>query len=291
MKKITGLTLLLLSMKSYAGTGLGDANDETSFYLWKGGSISANFKDKSAKVSYLKSISDKSISYGITLKGKATDNSSVIFDGDSVTPETTISIPVIYHWIFSDKAGKNAPDYIVDDWLVLELKYLKGEYQMFDSTNVFDEQLFKEEQGAGALAVSYNAIFSGKMLFGTSIEYGKTNNYASLDSITVNTITSTGASGSSSRTSNLSTAAREGDYKEFNQVKSNIDIMYYTGRIGVNLFARYKNSSEQSSNTNMGIGVFLLKEGSPTRIVGGITFLKDNEKNENILGVVIGYNF
>lgn len=289
--------LLYAPFNSYASNALGDANDESSIYMWGGGGISANFKDKSAKVSYLYSKSDKPLSLGVTLKGKSTNDASVIFDGDKVTPETTISIPIGYHWLFSEKPGRQEPTgFIRDDWFFLEVKYTSGEYQMFDSSRVFNGQLYKEKMQAPALALSYNAITSYNVLFGTSLEYGKTNNYTDLKKKEVKTTTDVDTSGSSARVTESSVTAREGVYKEFNQTKFNIDAMiipeYFESRIGLDLFARYTNSSEQeSSYVNTGLGVFLLKDGAPTKIVGGITFMRDDKKNENVVGIVAGYNY
>lgn len=291
------LVFLLAPIKSYATNALGDANDETSLYMWGGGAISANFKDKSAKVSYFHSKSDKPLGAGITLKGKSTNNNSVIFDGQDVTPETTITIPIGYHWVFSEKVGRIAPNgFIKDDWIFIDVKYTVGEYQMYDSSNAFDKQLYKEKMKAPSLVLSYNAVLSGNVLIGASLEFGKTNNYTSLKSKNIKTLSNIEISNSITRSSESSVTAKEGEYNEYNQTKFNVDAMfipgYFDNRVGFDIFARFIDSSSQDTSfLNPGIGVFLLKDGAPTKIIGGITFMRDDEENENIVGVVVGYNY
>lgn len=282
---------------SNATTALGDADDETSLYMWGGGSLSANFKDKSVKIGYMHSKSDKPLSYGITLKGRSTSDASIIFDGDKVNPETTITVPIGYHWILSEKPQREElKGFIIDDWFFLEIKYTSAQYQMFDSSRTFESQLYKEEMHVPSLALSYNAITSGNILFGASLEFGKANNYSDLTSKEVKTTTSVGDSASITRVTQTTISTKQGEYREFNQSKFNIDAMiipgYFDNRVGLDLFARYRDASEHDSTyVNIGAGIFLLKDGAPTQIVGGLTFMRDDKKNENILGLVVGYNF
>ena len=294
--RILLLGLLLISSKLFASTSLGDANDESSLYMKDGNAISSNFKDKSIKLSYLKAKSDDPFGFGITLKGKANDKLSAIFDGDATNPETSISIPLSYQWILSDKPGKAAPtSMFIDDWIVVEFKYTKGEYQIFDETKDLDNQLYKESMSSSGAVVSYNAILNGNFLFGASVEYGKANNYQGLKEKTVKTFKTVYDDETTSRITESSTTAREGIYEEFYQRKANIDLMYYpnyfAGRIGIDAFLRYSTDEQKDSSVDPGLGIFLLKEGAPTKISGGVTVVRDKKDDETLIGLVVGYVF
>ncbi|MEP1633833.1 MAG: hypothetical protein ABJJ97_16680, partial [Ekhidna sp.] len=277
------LTYTLIQNNVYGSTTLGDSNDNTSIYLWGTNSVSSNIKDKSIKLTYLNSESDDKYSWGLALKGKAADGSSLLFEGSEATPETTVSIPIGKHWIFSTNPKVGEPGIISDDWLFFEAKYKSGEHQLFDKTLAFDKQLYKEKLNSKILSLSYNAIIDGVFLTGVSIEYGKENNYEDLSKISVKTTTTIGSEGNDIRISESSIDAREGKYVEFNQRKINMDFMYVPGmlrnRIGFDLFARHTSSSFKGSNTNYGIGIFVLDEKGPTRILAGVTYMHDDEEN------------
>jgi hypothetical protein len=294
--RILLLCVLLISSKLFASTSLGDANDESSLYMKDGNTISSNFKDKSIKLTYLRAKNDNPFGFGITLKGKANDKLSTIFNGDDINPETSVSIPLSYQWILSDKPGRAAPtSMFIDDWLIVEFKYTKGDYQIFDETKDLDGQLFKESMSSTGAVVSYNAILNGNFLFGASVEYGKANNYGSLKEKTVKTFKTVYEDDATSRITESSTLARAGIYEEFYQRKANIDLMYYpsffSGRIGIDAFLRYSTDEQKDSSVNPGLGIFLLKEGAPTKISGGVTVVRDKKEDETLVGLVVGYIF
>lgn len=132
----------------------------------------------------------------------------------------------------------------------------------------------------------------GSMIVGFSIGVRRKNNADDLDSVEVEDQSFTSSSGTTQRRALSKQTVLSGEYKEFISVPLNTDVVWYPGalrsRIAIDFFTR-SDLSQTGREFVPGVGLFLTKEGKPTKVVGGISFALDDGKGR--VGLVGGFHF
>ena len=121
----------------------------------------------------------------------------------------------------------------------------------------------------------YNRTFMNNVLAGVSVGYARQNNYASLETrqlVDTRPVAPAQPKTSTGKETSIILSqliAREGDYKEFNALKVNVDLLYAPGiephNVGLSLFFRYTYRHSEESLFEPGFGIFNLKESTPPK--------------------------
>jgi hypothetical protein len=156
-------------------------------------------------------------------------------------------------------------------------------------------ELTTENQDRWMATLYGNALLAGNMLAGLSVGYARKNNYSHLAWVDIVETRVVSTSESTTQTTERTITGRMGQYLEFDELTVNADLMWVPGifdnRVGVDLFFRYTSPEGAESTSEPGLGIFVLKDGAPSHIVGGITVKRDDTEDRMKLGLTAGYNF
>jgi hypothetical protein len=147
-----------------------------------------------------------------------------------------------------------------------------------------------------ALTAYYNVFtqdlgLPGEALFGLSFGYGKGNNYMSLKSVQIcDELASQG--GTTPRTISKCKDGRLGSYNEANRISSGLNVIWYQNwlnkRLALGLAGGY-DGSKSKNRWSSGVGLLLLKGGSPLSVIGAVTAEQVDGKWR--LGLQAGFPF
>lgn len=288
---------ILACLSTVAQTAFEDASGDGSIVLKdQGGFARVNVSDTSAKIAYLFDMSNKSIYYGFEITGKLNSDFASLFDSGKPSPEARFSALVGKRFIFSTKPkGEPTTGRLTDDWLTFRAGYRRARYKVLSLESTFADQVRKQNFDGFSAIVAYNALFKssrGPFLFGISSGAERRNNIDDLDEVEVNDQVFTSSNDSTQRSVIARQKAFSGLYKESTAIPINTDLVWFPkqfeSRIGFNAFTR-SNVGQGDRNFEPGVGLFFTKEGSPTRVLGGITISARDGKAR--VGLVAGYNF
>lgn len=148
------------------------------------------------------------------------------------------------------------------------------------------------EQRRRATQESRPGESKGSMIVGFSIGVRRKNNTDDLDSVEIEDQSFASSNETTQRRSVSKQTVLSGDYKEFISVPFNTDVVWYPGllrsRIAIDFFTR-SDLSKTGREFVPGVGLFITKEGKPTKVVGGISFALDDGKGR--VGLVGGFHF
>jgi hypothetical protein len=299
LKILRILIILLIQYSStYCQSALGDANDKTSLILQNGGAISVNISENSTKVNYLVRKTSHPLRFGVELTGKATNGFASLFDGTNISPETNAKLSFGYQpqkYKTASSAINGDSSFIRDQWMTMQIGYRRGEYALVDQNDATIAQASNKFQNSPSFFIFYNALFRGNILAGISAGYIRQNNYQTLKKIDIIYRTTIKISDTTTQNSEQTISGRSGKYTEFDEYQSNVDILWVPGicanRLGVDLFLRYAYSDLNQNKFIPGIGLLVVKENEPSRIISGITAQWDNESHNAKFGFVTGFNF
>jgi hypothetical protein len=214
------------------------------------------------------------------------------------------------------------------DWLSFSASYKRASYKLLNEGGAFADQVRKQNFDGFSATLAYNRLISlddlsgererkiarriarqedrpapreetpknvqskGSIILGISGGVARRNNSDDLDSVSVEDQSFTSSSGTTQRRAFSSKTALSGDYKEFIAVPLNTDVVWFPGRfdsrIAIDFFTR-SNLGSTDRKFVPGVGLFLTKEKSPTKVVGGISFSYDDGKPR--VGLIGGYHF
>jgi len=307
IKKIFILFIFVPTI-AYSATVPGDIHDKTSLILSTSTATaltpaSINFSDTSAKIGHLWQIDNRK-SYAIEIKGKAPNGFSNVVDGNVLSKELSGTLSFAYHPLMirgasevgQEKQKGYEPSFIRDHWFSLQLGYQHGDYQVLNKSTTFDSTLTERRQDGLSADFFWNALTRLNAILGLSVGYTRTNNYDDLTKVSVVDVQTIASSGSTSRTIQKTVDAREGNFLEFNQLRSNIDLLYVPDsdlldhRLGIDIFGRYSNHTGDESRVRPGLAFLLLQDpGAYKKIMAGIVLEKESGKTR--FGFVAGYTF
>jgi hypothetical protein len=288
---------ILCCLSSFGQTAFEDASGNSSIVLKdQGGFARVNVSDSSVKLAYLFDMSNRSVYYGFEVSGKLSNDFAGLFSSGTPTPEARFSALVGKRFIFSQKpTGNPTEGALTDDWITLRTGYRRARYKILSEDSVFADQVRKKNFDGFSTLLSYNALFrnsNGPILFGASTGAERRNNIDDLDEVEVNDQVFTSSDGSTQRSVIASQKAFTGVYKESTAIPIYTDLVWFPkqfeSRIGLNAFTR-SNVGKGNKNFEPGIGLFFTQEGSPTRVLGGISISARDGKAR--VGLVAGYNF
>lgn len=284
-------------LSTFGQTAFEDASGNSSIVLKdQGGFARVNISDTSAKLAYLFDMSNKSVYYGFEVSGKLNNDFASLFGSGAPSPEARFSALVGKRFIFSKKPeGTPTEGNLTDDWLTFRVGYKRARYKILSEDNAFADQVRKQNFDGFSTLLSYNALFknsNGPILFGASFGAERRNNIEDLDEVEVNDEVFTSSSGSTQRSVVASQKAFTGVYKESTAIPIYTDLVWFPkkfeSRIAFNAFTR-SNVGQGDKSFEPGIGLFFTKEGSPTKVLGGISISARDGKAR--VGLVAGYNF
>jgi len=299
----TSLILLLgffVLARPLAGQSpLGDADDKTSLVQYDSGSLSVNFADKSTKISHVFRKSGEELRWGFELAAKATDGVSTLFDGDRVSPDTHAAISIGWQPINGKteaevQQGPPADRLIRLFWTTLQVGYTRSNYSLYDANKTVGNRAFEGSKDLPATTLYYNALLRGNFLLGASAGWSRVTNYGDLTKVKVTETTVIDTNGSTTTTSAKTIEARSGALTVAGQWALNTDLLWVPdatkSRIGLDLLTR---TTVNGGDTRIspGIGVFVLKDGAPTKIIGGLTIQYDPDDHKTKVGLAVGYPF
>lgn len=213
------------------------------------------------------------------------------------------------------------------DWLVLHVTYNRATYKLLNTGGAFADQVRKQNFDGFSATVGYNALVTlddvkalreqraairtarlnytdlpeaegpapeskGSVILGFSLGVKRTNNADDLKSTDIEDQIFTSSSEGTQRSAIAKQTVLRGEYKEYIAVPLNTDVVWYPGRfrsrIAFDFFTR-SDLGKTGREFVPGFGVFLTKEGKPTKVIGGISLAYDDGKAR--LGLVSGFHF
>lgn len=213
------------------------------------------------------------------------------------------------------------------DWLSFRASYKRASYKLLNESAAFADQVRKQSFDGFSAKFAYNRMITlddlsgersrriarraarrenrpeleretekvrsrGAVILGASLGVERRNNSDDLKSVDLEDQPFTSSSGTTQRRAISKQTVFRGEYKEFIAVPLNTDIVWFPGRfssrIAVDIFTR-SNLGETNRKFVPGVGLFLTKEKSPTKVVGGLSFSVDDGKGK--VGLVGGFHF
>jgi hypothetical protein len=194
------------------------------------------------------------------------------------------------------------------DWISLRVAYKRARYKLLDETAAFANQVRKQNFDGYSATLAYNRVITlddlskaglenakgskGSLIFGVSIGVERRNNSDDLNSVDLEDQSFTSSSGTTQRRAVSKQTVLSGEYKEFIGVPLNTDVVYFPGalnsRVAIDFFTR-SDLATTGRKFVPGVGLFLTKEKSPTKVVGGISFSFEDGKPK--VGLVGGFHF
>lgn len=285
--------------KSKAFTGQSmfeDSKGKSAIFLPNGGTFGLNIADASIKVSFSQNVSTSPIFLGLDVSGKTNDGVLSLISKGNISPGTkvngVIGVNELFH--YCDR---------LDGWLALKVGYEGSALKLYSPDSAFSKQITKITFNSFVTSLSFNLKIDGNKLFAVSFGYQKANNYNDLDDIELidkKTITDTITN--TTRTYEIKTKAKIGEYKVFQQIPINVDYFWTPKNLPRVGFYHYWRTSysigDKKFQNGFGTGLYLLKKNNPLSSIAGVVFeVKDITKlNENygkgfVVNLVVAYNF
>ena len=194
------------------------------------------------------------------------------------------------------------------DWISVRVAYKRARYKLLNEAGAFADQVRKQNFDGYSATFAYNRVITlddlsktglenakgskGSIIIGASIGVERRNNTDDLDSVDIEDQSFTSSSGTTQRRAVSKQTVLSGAYNEYIAVPLNTDVVWFPGalnsRVAVDFFTR-SDLGTTGRKFTPGVGLFLTKEKSPTKVVGGISFSFDQGKPK--IGLVGGFHF
>jgi len=247
-------------------------NGQTSLYLQSGGAATLNFGDTKVSVGrYIRS-SDKELVLGYEIFGKATSGATTLFSSKIKVPEGGADFVVGWH----QKINMNAPvGSTGDQWALLDLGYSRSVFYV-SQTAVPPDQAKRAFNRFRTLAI-YNKIWR-RFAFGGAMGAERRNNLGDLTEVTFET-TVIPAPANMTTSIVKTKAGYLGAYRQYWAAPIYTDIVYVVPKltapgfkktnIAVDGFTR-SDIAAVNRSADGGLGIFVIKAGAPTKVIGRI---------------------
>jgi len=214
-----------------------------------------------------------SLTYGADITAKSSQGLAAVLKSGTYTPGTKINGYLLRHSVLTDvKSGTDV------DWITIQATLSVTQLALFDASRAFADQLTKPTFMGGGVKGTYAYEHAGWLLGGLSAGVERTNNYADMKDIVVTTQKTymDPATGATRATNTNQVSAKDGTYVEGGVGSIRFDLFMYpsllaTQRLAVTAYetSRFSNS-QQLRRSDVGIGLAILKKGSPTISLGAI---------------------
>ena len=280
--------LLLAPCVGTAQTVWESSSGESSVYLKDAGLLSINFSDANVKTALVRQISTSRIRLGAEFKVKSTEGFTSLFE------EKEFALPEASGRLFMGRVSEPPDSQIRFLLYGLQVEYTRGFYKLasVDENGLINLQDKNFDGITGTVLLNAfvdNFILPGEFLWGISLSYGKRNNLNQLKKVDVR---KTIASDTNDYAIQDSRSGRMGQYEETDDIKLNLDIIWYQkwikNRFALGLLGRYDGTKDKKPFVP-GMGIYFLKEGAPLNLQGGLTleWIDDDVR----LGLQTGYAF
>ena len=169
------------------------------------------------------------------------------------------------------------------EWLTFGVHVRNDQFRLLDRTALFDEQIEKTTYINYGAKIQYNSYYFKKygnsVFYNFGLQYQNKSNFQELSTVEIVENESIGSNTTTTRTSDDTFTAYEGDYKKhLDQLNINADFFYFINRfqnVGIHI---YENSK-------------IMKTLKPTHNIGlGLVFpFKDKEKDATVINAEIYY--
>jgi hypothetical protein len=262
---------IALATEASAQTFAESSSGESSLLLNDGGMASMNFADASVKIAYGRRVSTSPWRASFEVKAKGTEGYTSLFKSGQFTPQYSGSAFLGY---FIEPLKPNSTDHTGDSFLIgVRVEQTRAKYFLAEgaagamkTTNT----IFHGTSAAAHLNSYFHDRGIGSILAGASIGYGESNNYPDLEKVQVCRQVSSGGN----NVANKCDEGRFGGFATKSAASADFNVLWtqrwLENRVVLGPSANY-NAAKQSGRWNLGIGLFLTKDGSPLKILGGIT--------------------
>jgi hypothetical protein len=301
MKKLLTLSILLTSVNMVTAqfSVIQDGEGETSFLLFQANTVAINTEKTSLGFSVRpqKLLNTKNAKYWtITSSANAKKGTSNIFKGGEFQFSGKLGANIIFDKTDYGRTGDPGNGNLIYHFLGGELLYSR--HNVFDSTKVFDEQIY--DQGNVGFRVNYgwnfqnirieNNVFRflGDFTSGISGSFGLKDNTDEIDQVQLITTSQMLVNGSTTRT-----VSNTSDVYELNSLSTNLLFSrinfdfgkhFFEQRFFANLHLTYAIDEGLKPALNPSFGVFIIRKGAPLEAVIGIqlqtTDLANNRNSE-----------
>jgi hypothetical protein len=320
MKNFVSFILVALTALSLGQSPFTDGRGKSSLVLpGSGGFAQVEFDKTSAKVGYLRDISGRPDFWGIELSAKLSGDTATLFSNNQLKPDASFKLTLGRRLLtFADLLAAarirmpngtypdpSSPEYAEQKaalvaalvkasnkgypWVALQIEGRAAQYRMYDSTAAFGSQITKQSFEGGSIHGLYNILLPNR-LYGVSIGIERGNNVDDLDEISI-TDRTTVVSGGVSRIIDQTVKAYDGTFKKVDRAPAGFDAVWWpdgNSRVAFSVFAR-DDLRDASASFVPGLGAFLVQQGAPTNVIGGVTL--SFKKGKPTAQIVAGYSF
>ena len=280
--------------KNADGSVKTDMNGDTTFkkdMIYK--KSSARFVCKNVE-RHVKAVTN-SLFGGFTIRSKATNGVSSIFDESEFTVGTSFDLHIgLKNLIFREfKVKSKEPPRKYEkkdgkfrqDWLTLTGGLATNKFRIIDISQPFSDQVSTKRFRGYNWNLSYNVFYNNNLLVGVSGSIQQSNNAGDLTTTKFKEVISSSAS-DSTRTIESEGEGLLGSYKTFIEYNLNFDVIYYLPSykfettFAFNPYYRTIAFSNKLPITNAGLGLYVLRP-SNSKVIFGTLFEYNDIYNVN----------
>jgi hypothetical protein len=266
-------------------------NGQTSVYLESGSAATFNFGDTKFSIGHITRHATRKFVWGYEIFGSASSGVTTLFSSKIKVPEGGGSVVLGWHPL-SRKAVTDTKD----NWFLVDVGYSRSTFYVSPSAPRSLDDTKRYFDRYRAMAVLNNKL-SDNILFGVAAGAERRNNLDDLSPVTFQTSIAAAPTGGAISVVNTKDGFL-GDYRQYVAAPIYTDLLFilppsiklpgFDSQIAIDGFTRSDVASFHRY-TDGGIGVFLTKKGSPTRVVGGLAASWNDGKVR--VALVASYNF
>ena len=267
------------------------SNGQTSVYLDSGSAATFNFGDTKFSIGHITRHSTRKLVWGYEIFGSASSGVTTLFSSKIKVPEGGGSVVLGWHPL-----SRKAVTATKDNWLLFDVGYSRSVFYVSPSApqSIDDTKRYFDRYRAVAVV---NGKLSDNILVGVAAGAERRNNLDDLSQITFQTSIAAPPAGGTIGVVR-SKDGYLGDYRQYVAAPIYTDLLFilppsiklpgFDSQIAIDGFTRSDVASFHRY-TDGGVGVFLTKKGSPTKVVGGLAASWNDGKVR--VALVASYNF
>lgn len=289
------LVLAIPTSMALGQTGFEDSESKTSLIVLQGGIGKVNVTDSRVSFGYQYARSESAWRFGGEFFGKLSEGVGSLFEGGQVVPEAGLKVTATHTF---GKLGswvrKLDPCQVPNQsWLTVQAGYSRSQFKMVsgDPTSTLSaaDSVFDSFEGTIYLN---RIVLDGDGVFGASIGIKRVNNLDALEKISLSTEIRTFHSGD---TTQVIQTSSEGSIAEGYTTRAaliaNFDIVwiprFLSDRFAIDFLTRFDSQKSGLAVFKPGIGLYVLEDGAPTRVVAGVS-VEVTDLNSVIQGLRVG---
>lgn len=284
------VVLMCVSSAASQQSGFQSGNGQTSIYLESGSAATFNFGDTKASIGHISHHTTRALIWGYEIFGKASSGVTTLFSSKIKVPEGGADLMIGLHPFSHSTVSPTK-----DNWGLLDLGYSRSEFYVAGNPEPVDNARHSFDRFRALAA--YNAKLSDHVLGAIALGAERRNNLDDLTQVTFETIVAPAVAGTT--TSIVKTKdGFFGNYRQYVGAPIYTDLLLilprsirvpgFDSQIALDGFTR-SDVAPTNRSADGGIGIFLTKKGSPTKVLGGIAGSWNDGKGR--LALVASYNF